>query len=75
VVDWLLRRATCREREVLRLRFEEDLTQQEIGQRIGVSQMQVSRMLHDVLARLREVPRRSAEALAVGGQWSTATRR
>ena len=42
------RRLLCalgpREREVLRLRFEEDLTQAEIGERIGVSQMQVSRL-------------------------------
>ena len=36
---------TPREREVLRLRFEEDLTQAEIGERIGVSQMQVSRLI------------------------------
>ena len=33
------------EREALRLRFEEDLTQSEIGARIGCSQMQVSRIL------------------------------
>ena len=32
------------ERDVLRLRFEEDLTQGEIGEHIGVSQMQVSRI-------------------------------
>src|SRR5438874_3512530 len=32
-----------REREIMRLRFVEDLTQAEIGARIGVSQMQVSR--------------------------------
>ncbi len=38
--------------EVLRLRFEEDLTQSEIGRRIGVSQMQVSRLLRRALAKL-----------------------
>ena len=42
-----------REREVLRLRFVEDLTQAEIGARIGVSQMQVSRLIRQSLARLR----------------------
>ena len=42
-----------RDREVLRLRFEEDLTQTEIAERIGVSQMQISRILRRSLARLR----------------------
>ncbi|MGH2912452.1 MAG: SigB/SigF/SigG family RNA polymerase sigma factor [Solirubrobacteraceae bacterium] len=44
---------TERERTVLRLRFSEDLTQAEIGERIGVSQMQVSRLIRQALARLR----------------------
>jgi RNA polymerase sigma-B factor len=44
-----------REREVLCLRFVEDLTQSEISARIGVSQMQVSRILRRTLARLREL--------------------
>jgi RNA polymerase sigma-B factor len=35
----LARRITPREREILRLRFAEDLTQAEIGERIGLSQM------------------------------------
>lgn len=50
----LLRLLTPREREVLRLRFEEDLTQSEIGARIGVSQMHVSRLIRQAIARLRE---------------------
>jgi RNA polymerase sigma-B factor len=45
---------TERERLVLTLRFAEDLTQAEIGERIGVSQMQVSRLIRQALARLRE---------------------
>jgi len=49
----LMRSLTAREREVLRLRFEEDLTQAEIGERIGVSQMQVSRIIRQALGRLR----------------------
>jgi RNA polymerase sigma-B factor len=44
-----------REREVLHLRFVQDLTQTEIGERIGVSQMQVSRILRAALERLREL--------------------
>lgn len=42
-----------RDREVLRLRFVEDLTQTEIADRIGVSQMQISRLIRQSLARLR----------------------
>jgi RNA polymerase sigma-B factor len=53
-VDQLLRVLAPREREVLRLRFSEDLTQQEIGDRIGVSQMHVSRLIRQAIARLGE---------------------
>jgi RNA polymerase sigma-B factor len=47
------RSLSSREREVLRLRFQEDLTQSEIGELIGCSQMHVSRMLRQTLERLR----------------------
>jgi RNA polymerase sigma-B factor len=60
-LDALLRLLTPREREVLRLRFEEDMTQSEVGAVIGVSQMQVSRIIRRALARLRAV---SEHALA-----------
>ena len=43
-----------RDRLVLRLRFEEDLTQSEIAERIGVSQMHVSRLIRAALQRLRD---------------------
>ena len=49
------RRLSEREREVLALRFFEDRTQTEIAQRIGVSQMQVSRILRRALGRLAEL--------------------
>ena len=52
-LDRLLSAVGPREREVLRLRFQEDLTQAEIGERIGVSQMQVSRLIRQAVARLR----------------------
>jgi RNA polymerase sigma-B factor len=42
-----------RDREVLHLSFVEDLTQSEIGERVGVSQMQVSRIIRASLERLR----------------------
>jgi RNA polymerase sigma-B factor len=48
---------TPREREVLRLRFEEELTQAEIGQRVGCSQMHVSRLIRGAIARLAAVDR------------------
>jgi RNA polymerase sigma-B factor len=44
-----------RERQVLYLRFGEDLPQTEIARRVGVSQMHVSRLLRSALARLREL--------------------
>jgi RNA polymerase sigma-B factor len=47
-----------REREVLRLRFTEDLLQREIAERVGLSQMHVSRILRDGVTRLREQARR-----------------
>jgi RNA polymerase sigma-B factor len=53
-VAHLMRVLSEREREVLRLRFSEDLTQAEIGERIGVSQMHVSRIIRQAIARLRE---------------------
>lgn len=42
-----------RQRLVLQLRFGDELTQGEIGERIGVSQMQVSRILRSVIDQLR----------------------
>jgi RNA polymerase sigma-B factor len=48
---WVL---SDREREVLRLRFVEDLTQSEIGLRLGLSQMHISRLLRQAVARLSE---------------------
>jgi RNA polymerase sigma-B factor len=42
-----------RDREILRMRFGEEMTQSEIGARLGVSQMHVSRLLTRILRRLR----------------------
>jgi RNA polymerase sigma-B factor len=41
-----------RAREILRLRFEEELHQAEIGERVGCSQMHVSRIIRKSLAKL-----------------------
>lgn len=50
----VLRGLTPRERRILELRFVGGRTQAEIGADIGVTQMQVSRLLNRILGRLRE---------------------
>jgi len=49
----VLRRLGERDRQILSMRFYEGLTQREIAERIGVTQMQVSRLLTRILAQLR----------------------
>jgi RNA polymerase sigma-B factor len=48
-----LRSLHPRDRAIVRLRFIEELSQAEIGRRIGISQMQVSRLLRRSLQQLR----------------------
>lgn len=63
----LLRALPPREREVLFLRFARDLTQSEIAERIGCSQMQISRILRRTLAQLSEQAERPLpDALTAG---------
>lgn len=50
----VVRRLSERDRRILHLRFFEDLTQAEIGEDLGVTQMQVSRLLSRILGTLRE---------------------
>jgi RNA polymerase sigma-B factor len=42
-----------RDRRILLMRFFRGMTQTEIGERLGISQMQVSRLIAKILARLR----------------------
>jgi RNA polymerase sigma-B factor len=49
-----LGRLDHRERVVVFLRFFEDLTQQETAERVGVSQMHVSRLLRSALETMRD---------------------
>lgn len=42
-----------RERRIIHLRFVEELTQAQIAERIGVSQMHVSRLISRILKQLR----------------------
>jgi RNA polymerase sigma-B factor len=55
-----LKHIPARERAMLRMRFVEDLTQTEIAQRVGISQMQVSRLLRRSLDQLRALTRDAA---------------
>ena len=49
-----LERLPPREREILRMRFEEGLPQTQIAHRVGLSQMHVSRLIRKSLAIMRE---------------------
>jgi RNA polymerase sigma factor (sigma-70 family) len=44
-----------RDREVVRLRYEEDLLRREIGERIGLPQTHVSRILRSSIRTMRQV--------------------
>jgi RNA polymerase sigma-B factor len=55
LLDGLLAALPARSREVLRLRFEHDLTQAEIGALLGVSQMQISRIIRQAIEQVRHV--------------------
>lgn len=52
-VSDLLARLNTRDREIVRLRFFDNLSQREIAERIGMSQMHVSRLLRLSLEKLR----------------------
>lgn len=52
-VEEMLELLTDRERAVVRMRFVEGLSQARIGKEIGVSQMQVSRLLRGIVVKLR----------------------
>ncbi|MFJ9562435.1 RNA polymerase sigma factor SigF [Streptomyces fuscichromogenes] len=43
-----------RDREIIHLRFVEEATQAEIGERLGCSQMHVSRLIKRIIVRLRQ---------------------
>jgi len=66
VVASSVRTLTPRERRVLYLRFVEDLTQTEIGEAIGVTQMQVSRILRHALERSRSYAEATAARADAG---------
>jgi RNA polymerase sigma-B factor len=53
LVDQLLDTLPEREAEIMRLRFYEELTQSQIAERLGISQMHVSRLMRRCLVDLR----------------------
>ncbi len=53
MVEQLMRRLPEREREIVRLRFYEELSQSEIADRVGISQMHVSRLLRRSFEQMR----------------------
>jgi RNA polymerase sigma-B factor len=53
-VDQLLSHLTDRQRQILHLRFGLELTQAEIGERVGLSQMHVSRVIRQTIEELRD---------------------
>ncbi|MFF3993875.1 RNA polymerase sigma factor SigF [Streptomyces cyaneofuscatus] len=50
----LLETLEPRDREIVRMRFGQEMTQAQIGEHLGISQMHVSRLLSRLLATLRE---------------------
>lgn len=54
VVEKAIMELPERQRKILHLRFNEDMTQSEIADQIGISQMHVSRLLSAALQRLKE---------------------
>ena len=53
--QWLLSKVGDTERELLTLRFRDGLGQRETAKRLGISQMQVSRLERRALSRLRAI--------------------
>lgn len=54
-VEHLLAQLGEREREIVRMRFYEHLSQDQIAERVGLSQMHVSRLLRQSFARMRSL--------------------
>ena len=54
VIEDTIREFSPREQEVVRMRFDEGLTQVEIAKRLGISQVQVSRLLRRTLKKLQD---------------------
>jgi RNA polymerase sigma-B factor len=69
-----IQRLPARERAILHLRFFEGLTQSEIAERVGISQMHVSRLIRNSLDRMRR-ELEAGEAAPSGARGSARARR
>ena len=54
VLEDAIRDFSPREKDVIRMRFFEGMTQVEIAERLGISQVQVSRLLRRTLRRVQD---------------------
>ena len=54
VIEDAMSEFTPREQEIVNMRFQQGMTQVEIAQKLGISQVQVSRMLRKVLKQVQE---------------------
>lgn len=61
MIKWLLSKLNPSERELLALRYEQQLGQRETARHLGISQMQVSRLERRILTRLKTLA--TAEAV------------
>lgn len=60
-LDWALKQLPARQRLVMMMRFYMDMSQQEVGDRLGISQMHVSRLQQRALERMRRLIRQAEE--------------
>jgi RNA polymerase sigma-B factor len=61
LLEGMLRGVSPRNREILHMRYFEDMTQAQIGAVFGVSQMQVSRLMRNSIERMQIVADAHAE--------------
>ena len=61
LLEGLMRGVSPRDREILHMRYFEDMTQAEIGEVFGVSQMQISRLVRNSIERMQSVAQAHAE--------------
>ncbi len=75
VLDDLLAYLPPRSQQVLRLRFEEDLTQAQIGELLDISQMQTSRIVSDAIRQLQQIAGQQERMLCKRAELSVARAR
>jgi len=57
-ISWALQQLPARQRLIVIMRFYMDMSQQDVGERLGISQMHVSRLQQKALLRLRQLLQR-----------------